>query len=1293
MKNLPKIAVTLLGLIFCFDIFAQDLIPPFPVDPFYDSWSFYDPTNWLSDEGYAPNTFTNIINDGSCWSSDDGILDCNGLILDSTNATAFLNYKTVEDDGHTNLSCTAGTIWFWFSPDWDSESQGGSGPGDWGRFIDVGAYTTNAAFGWWSLLLSPDGNNIYFSGQTNGAGTNYLNAPISWTAGSWHLIGLTYTATNSILYIDDQVATNGIGVIYPPRHDVLTNGFWIGSDFSGTQQAHGEFVDVESWLTLFPGSEFSAYYDEMLPELPGSFGGGFADSFGGVGGFSGGGSSSGGIPSYVDGTNLWLQITGTTNTGTTQTAYFTIWPPAGVTNGVFDLFYTTNLANDVPGLSGTNWAWVLRCGAGETNLTVTNLTADNNFFRLGLTNDTDGDGLSDAFEMLVSHTDPNNADQNTNGIPDGWEWNYFGNLNQTAGGDYDGDGYNNGQEYTNGTDPNKIQFALQFTNNYVNTNVANGAVTILGGVPSYYAVVVNDTNLAGADWQPYISSNVVVTLGATNGVYDVFVGLRGLATNSWATWQLAQLTLNTTVPAFTITNPASSTVSVPIIQLQGLVDESLGSLTFDVSNATGIFTNQPGYFNPAFYDTNQIEFTTNSFQCYDIALTNGLNTITLHATDLAGNTTTTNVSYTLDYSSNTNAPVLTLLWPTNGTTIGGSNFTLQAQVDDPTASVTVSIVDTNDDTNIVSALVERSGQVWVNGLPLGGGTNSVTVMATNAAGYASTTNFNVIGNDVGLTITPLTSDQMNQASVIVTGSIGDPSDNVTVNGVAAYAIDDVGGWEADGVPVSASGTATLDVEVTDSGSNPVASQICSQPQPATVQLADSSSFTYSQYIGESIPWVGDFFWYEEADQWAEDTGGDSTRQGIVTSDEFGTRFEHIETSLAPGLGGFGPWANLSVSAASFEKFTQAKVEIVPAGQAQVGTTTSYLVHVSALGYSDLLDAFDEPGDVPLAPTTLKVNGQTLVSSSVTNDDGTIDGLALISAPSGARVPLTVTAATANYTFNVTLGKTKEDWQEMVRQEIKQDSLGLDIQNFKAANTFIKNSPYIKAVYAFYGKVYLEQPTEYYWAGLANLAGADVYAGLSDANYIPGLSGFQQTLMQMHLDILNDLGWQFEAYRKGGLQALEEINAVTHDITILDIAPWREIDKGIQQSNSALILQGNQDLLKREQQQILPPGYAILSSFDTTVMSDFASCPVWDPRTSEPYAGRDFDYVMQFVLFDTNPFNIANTTDRWAWVTAPTVGIWDTWLNLSTTDKTNEVSTPLNTRAITYSIFPSSYLIY
>ena len=44
-------------------------------------------------------------------------------------------------------------------------------------------------------------------------------------------------------------------------------------------------------------------------------------------------------------------------------------------------------------------------------------------------------------------------DSNGNGLPDSWEMQYFGNLNQAAGGDYDGDGITNIQEFFDGTNP------------------------------------------------------------------------------------------------------------------------------------------------------------------------------------------------------------------------------------------------------------------------------------------------------------------------------------------------------------------------------------------------------------------------------------------------------------------------------------------------------------------------------------------------------------------------------------------------------------------------------------------------------------------------------------------------------------------------------------------------------------------------------------------------------------------------------------------------------------------------
>ena len=55
--------------------------------------------------------------------------------------------------------------------------------------------------------------------------------------------------------------------------------------------------------------------------------------------------------------------------------------------------------------------------------------------------DSDGDGLPDWYEMEVTGTDPNNPDTGDTGVSDGYN-------------DGDGDGWNNLQEYQNGTNPN-----------------------------------------------------------------------------------------------------------------------------------------------------------------------------------------------------------------------------------------------------------------------------------------------------------------------------------------------------------------------------------------------------------------------------------------------------------------------------------------------------------------------------------------------------------------------------------------------------------------------------------------------------------------------------------------------------------------------------------------------------------------------------------------------------------------------------------------------------------------------
>ena len=99
--------------------------------------------------------------------------------------------------------------------------------------------------------------------------------------------------------------------------------------------------------------------------------------------------------------DLWLQIVGQNNSVSSLVIH-TPWNVTG-SNFMFDVFATTNLLPNVPGLNGTNWMFVTRGLPGQTNLFVSPMpNAPVCFFRLGTLLDSDKDGLTDAFEKLVS---------------------------------------------------------------------------------------------------------------------------------------------------------------------------------------------------------------------------------------------------------------------------------------------------------------------------------------------------------------------------------------------------------------------------------------------------------------------------------------------------------------------------------------------------------------------------------------------------------------------------------------------------------------------------------------------------------------------------------------------------------------------------------------------------------------------------------------------------------------------------------------------------------------------------
>ena len=425
------------------------------------SWSFYDRTNWTSDQDYSPAFFTNLdySNLGNGWS----------LVVDSTNA-AWLQYNVVETNGATNLTVDAGTVTFWFAPNWSSTNEGGTGPGEWGRLFEVGSYTPDSSYGWWSLYVDPDGANIYFSAQTNDLSSNaciYLSAPIAWTTNYFHFIALTYSATNTALYLDGSLVTNGPPMTIYPGADVLTNGFFIGSDSNGVNQAHGLFNTVATYSVPLNGDTIQQIFNRdygiymMIPWNTAMFKVSAANSS------SGSLSQPSSSPSYfniisgagylqylggsadcVTSSNVWM--TNVSATVVSQPLTFNFSIAGGFYGWMYDVFATPALASS---LTNGVWTWMGQGGTCSSYSIPGLPTSGAVLFILGTPLDTDGDGLTDAYERLVSHSDPNIPDTDGNGMPDGWQVLHFGGVGTNPNSDPDQDGLTNFKEYLYGTDP------------------------------------------------------------------------------------------------------------------------------------------------------------------------------------------------------------------------------------------------------------------------------------------------------------------------------------------------------------------------------------------------------------------------------------------------------------------------------------------------------------------------------------------------------------------------------------------------------------------------------------------------------------------------------------------------------------------------------------------------------------------------------------------------------------------------------------------------------------------------
>lgn len=399
------------------------------------SWSFQDTSNWTSDQGFAPISFTNLAfshlgyNENSTWT----------LAVD-TNVPAWLQYYVYEpNNAATNLTVDTGSVTFWFAPDWGSADTNalGSGPGDWGRLFEVGSYAPDSSYGWWSIFVDEGGTNLYFAAQTNDLSSNvtiYASVPISWTTNFFHFIVLTYCATNTALYLDDVLVTNGPPMTVFPGLNALTNGFWIGSSSNGLNQSRGMFDLVATYNYPLDSNDIDAMFNWYYPNYE-------------INPYN---------IAYMD-LNLLTQNFSAYGTNLALS-------PVSISNNLASLFVINSTGDVLYEIQGTtnlaqpNWFSLgFVYGSELTNLTLASVMISNQ---------------PTLFLRIRSWIDDGS------GLPIWWQLQYFGYTGVDPNGDPAGDGYSNIQKFQNGMNPNVFYTPPAPQGVTVNYNSFNGNVGI-----------------------------------------------------------------------------------------------------------------------------------------------------------------------------------------------------------------------------------------------------------------------------------------------------------------------------------------------------------------------------------------------------------------------------------------------------------------------------------------------------------------------------------------------------------------------------------------------------------------------------------------------------------------------------------------------------------------------------------------------------------------------------------------------------------------------------------------------
>ena len=356
------------------------------------------------------------------------------LVRDSLTTLSPVIIPAAGAETRPNVAIGCGAVRFWLAPNWNSASAQGDakGPGHYARLLELVDWGGKLPVTRWSLYLNETGDTIYLSGQGKAGVVDCLEAPVEFRAGEWRLITVCYSPTNTALWLDTEVVATGEGVAAPTATE-SSLGLVVGSDVFAADPAESQFEELTAfdyWPTAedqqlyFHGTADNVALGPISAEEEAALAEQFAEwkAQQEAGGDAGGAAmmrfaSSGASADCV--TNGPVYLTNTICYVTTNDGWTVGFDIAGGTNGVlYDVFSTTNLVGDH--VTNSVWEWQDQ-GYTCNSYTFTNQADTQAFYILGTPLDSDGDGLTDAYERLVSKTNPALWDTDGDGLSDGWE--------------------------------------------------------------------------------------------------------------------------------------------------------------------------------------------------------------------------------------------------------------------------------------------------------------------------------------------------------------------------------------------------------------------------------------------------------------------------------------------------------------------------------------------------------------------------------------------------------------------------------------------------------------------------------------------------------------------------------------------------------------------------------------------------------------------------------------------------------------------------------------------------------